>query len=444
MSSGRATIRARLRDRGIPSLAQAVSATGGVAIALGVLLISIDIRADNSGRAAETALFAGLVLAGVLVLVLLPDGLHPAGVSAIVLGIPGALGWLLLPGAQKFADIRPFLILTIGGWIVAFAIPRTGGRPIFIAAAAVLLWLWVLGEVVGTGAYSASPIPSPPEHTMFSLSAFAGARATVVLGDLDQTDPLYPLAESCGNGDFAACDDLYNQAVSGSGFQQFAATCGNAQPNTRRAGFCNDFGSSPLQPAQPFPTFQTPTFNPTGPIAPFTTTTGDKSFDIGIVSALFGVIYLGAVFVLDRVRWRGLATAFVVPGFLALVTGTQSLGNAAHHAWVGGGLTLVAGLFIGVVGDRTGRRFTTWVGGVTVALGALVIALDTAHISRSVNGGNVKLAGPGLIVLGFGAGLVALGLVIAHLLRHPTNLPPEVSPLPPPPPDPAPSWPTLH
>jgi hypothetical protein len=81
---------------------------------------------------------------------------------------------------------------------------------------------------------------------------------------------------------------------------------------------------------------------------------------------------------------------------------------------------------------------------VTVALGALVIALDTAHISRSVNGSNVKLAGPGLIVLGFGAGLVALGLVIAHLLRHPTNLPPEVSPLPPPPPDPAPSWPTLH
>jgi hypothetical protein len=123
-----------------------------------------------------------------------------------------------------------------------------------------------------------------------------------------------------------------------------------------------------------------------------------------------------------------LATAFVVPGFVALLSGTESLGLAAHHAWVGGLLTLVAGLGIGFVGDRTKRRFTTWAGAVAAAFGTLTVALDTAHISRAFGASNVKLAGPGLIVIGFGVGLVALAVVLAGLLGWPGEMTPGARP----------------
>ena len=262
--------------------------------------------------------------------------------------------------------------------------------------------------MAGTGAFSAAPIPSPPAHTLFSLESFARVRATVTIGDLDPLNPLYPLAQECSFGDGASCDALYRQAPAGSDFQQFAATCGNASPGIDHAGNCADLGT--IQPGQSIPNVS--------PISPaITAATGDKSFDIGLVSAFFGVLYLMALFVLDRAQLRGLATAFVVPGFVALLTGTQSLGNAAHHAWVGGLLTFVAGIGIGLVGDLTGRRFTTWAGGFAVALGALIVALDASHISHSVRNGSVELAGPGLIVVSFGAGLVATAYVLSQLLR---------------------------
>jgi hypothetical protein len=432
LSSVGVDIRALARHRAVPTLAEAISATGGVAVTLGVLLITIDLRADNPGRAAETALFAALVLAGYLTLRLLPAETHAAGVSAIVLGIPGTLGWLLLPGAHRYADIRPFILLTIAAWILAFVLPRTRGRTIFIAAAAVFLWLWVLGEVAATDAYSASPIPSPPAHTIFSLESFATVRpAAVELGDLDSSDPLFALAQQCSDGEAQACDELYTEAEPGSDFQGFAATCGNSQPDTGSAGFCilaqqGGFGASPI-----------PNLNP---ISPITTTGDDKSFEIGLVSTLFGVLYLGALYVLDRSGWRGLATAFVVPGVVALVTGMQSLGNASHHVWGAGLLTFIAGLFIGLIGDRTGRRFTTWAGAVAAALGGLTVALDLSHVTHALNGENVKLAGPGLIVVGFGIGLAAAGTLIAYVLGN--------GPSGPPPPDvpteePPAAWPTL-
>ena len=174
----------------------------------------------------------------------------------------------------------------------------------------------------------------------------------VDLGDLDPTDPLYPLAEQCAAGDSTSCDTLYREAPSGSDFQAFAETCGNPSSSIVSAGSCR------LSVTNPF--IQTPGSLPT--IDPITPLRGadDKSLEIGLVSTFFGVAYLGALVVLDRGKQSGIATAFVVPGFVALLSGTESLGNAAHHAWVGGLLTLIAGIGIGLVGDRTKRRFTTW------------------------------------------------------------------------------------
>jgi hypothetical protein len=438
------TIRERARIRGIPSLADAVAATGAVAVAIGVLLMAVDVHAAQSGVAAETAMFAGLVLAGYLVLIFAPAEVHAAGVTAIVLGIPGAMGWAFLPGAHSFGDVRPFLLLTIAGWALAFVAPRSTGRTIFVGAAALFLWLWLLGEVAGTGAFSAAPLPSPPAHTIFSLRSFVGGRATVDVSDLDPTNPLYPIAVRCSEGDESACDTLYRSAPEGSDFKQFGATCGNTIPNAENAGFCDlsqSFGSTPFN--------STPSLNP---ITPFKAASDKKSTDIGIVSAFFGVLYLGALWLLDRNSWRGLATAFVVPGFVALLTGAQSLGDAANHAWVSGVLTFVAGLAFGFVGDVTQRRFTTWAGAIAAAYGAVVVALDAVHISHSVSNGNVKLAGPGLVVCLFGVMLVGLGYLIARLFAgHPGSgsasfelIPPSPgAPAAPPPPTDAPSWPTL-
>ena len=377
-----------------------------------MLLIAIDVRAEHSGSGAQVAMFAGLVLAGYLVLLFAPDEVHAAGVTAIVLGIPGAFGWGFLPGARSFDDVRPFLVLTIAGWVVAFVAPRTRGRTVFVGVAALFLWLWILGEVAGTSAFSAAPLPSPPRHTLFSLEALVTERGAVDLVDLDPTDPLYPLAVRCDSGDGSACDELYRSAPEGSDFKEFGATCGNTSADAENAGFCSlseSFGNG----GGSFGT--TPSSNP---ITPLATASDDKSFDIGIVSAFFGVVYLGALWLLDRNRWRGLATAFVLPGLVALLTGAQSLGNAASHAWVAGVLTFVAGLGFGFVGDVTQRRFATWAGAVAAAYGALTVALDAVHISHSLSNGDVKLAGPGLVVCLFGAMLVGLGYLIARFLAR--------------------------
>ncbi len=420
------------RARGEPSLATVVSSTGGAVVTLGVLLITIDMRAGASGHLAEAGLFAALIVAGYLVVSLLGSETHPAGITAIALGIPGALGWWLLPGAHSFGDVRPFLVLTILAWAVAFVAPRTRGRAIFVGAAALVLWLWILGEVAGTDAYSAQPVPSPPPHTLFSLQRLTQPRATAQLGDLDPNDPLFHLAQECDFGDAASCDSLYRQAPAGSDFAAFAASCGNSQPDESEAGKCSS-SALPATGFSPFPNVS--------PITPIAGATQNKSLEIGFVSTVFGVVYLGALFLLDRARWHGVATAFVIPGIVALTTGTQSLGNTWHHAWAGGALTFVAGLFIGVIGDRTRRRFTTWTGGIVAALGGLTVALDSAHITQAVSNGKVKLGGPGLIVMSFGVGLIATGFILAQVMRHPAASPSSDAGAAPPSLDAAPPWP---
>ncbi len=90
----------------------------------------------------------------------------------------------------------------------------------------------------------------------------------------------------------------------------------------------------------------------------------DKSWQIGGMSAAIAVIYLGGLALLDRRGLRGLATAFVLPGVLALATGVSALGDASNHAWIGGILALAAGVGLGLIGQGTQRRFTAWTGGV--------------------------------------------------------------------------------
>jgi hypothetical protein len=403
-------------ERGAPRLSDAIATVGSIAAGVGILMISADVFDSSPGRPAPVAMFAAFVLAGYALLLWAPRSVRPAGITAIVVGILGALGWWWLPGATSMADVRPFLILTIVAMAAAFVVPRSRGRGIFVVIVLLVLWLWAIAEIAGPEeAYSIAPIPSPPAHTVLSLSGF---QAQVTIEDLDINDPLYPLAEDCANGDMAACDQLYNDAPITSDFSEFGATCGDTF--TGSPGFCD-------QPSFDFDEEPSDTFNPMVPTTPFQTSGGDKSFEIGFVSVLFGLAYLAALFVLDRRKQRGLATAFVVPALAALIEGTSVLGNAAGHAWVGGLLTLLAGVLIGTVGHLSGaRRFTTWVGGLLIAFGALTIALDAVNIdSTTSDDGNLKIGGPGLIVVGVGIALVAFAFLAAQVLPDPDPEEPE-------------------
>jgi hypothetical protein len=404
---------ARAYERSAPAASDALAFGGGIGIAAGTLLLAGDLYAHGHGRWPGIALFAVLIAVGYLALGLLPREVHPAAVTLIVAGVPGAVGWWLLPHAHKFGDIRPFLILTILLWAACFVAPRTSGRIIFVGAALLILWLWMIGEAAGSDAYSAAPIPSPPAHTTFSLSARHGQ---VSISDLDPTNPLYPVAVQCAQGNGAQCDILYDEAEPGSDYEEFADTCGGTQPSGS-GDQCAELGGNGFSiPGSTLPFGSPPSQFPRD-IVPGTVGTGssDKSTQIGFVSLLFGIAYVGALAALDRRRRHGLGTALVVPGFLALFTGTEVLGNAAHHVWVGGLLTLVAGIAFALVGDFGGRRFTTWAGGIFAAFGVYLFAGDVTNFRKSFNGFNPNIAKPAWIIIGFGVALVGLAWVIASV-----------------------------
>jgi hypothetical protein len=429
---------ARAHDRGTPAAADAIAFTGGIGIAAGVLLLSIHAFTHGDGRPTGVALFAVLIVVGYFALGVLPRETHAAAVTLIVAGVPGTIGWWLLPGAHRFADVRPFLILTIVAWAACWLVPRTRGRTIFVAAALIFLWLWLLGEVAGIDAYSAAPVPSPPAHTVFSLSAL---RTQVTIDDLDVSSFLYPTARLCDRGVGVACDTLYAEAEPGTDFRQFADTCGGTQP-TGSGGRCAELQVGSIIPTPddfptPFDGNITPFDGLPGSGAGFGTGVDDKSLEIGLLSLLLGLAYVGALLTCDRRRWRGLGTAFVLPGLLALFTGTEVLGNAANHLWVGGLLTFVAGVGFALVGDFGGRRFTTWAGGAFAALGVYTFAGDVTNFDDSFDF-EPTLVRPALITIAFGIALVALAWFIASFRSRyprtggsePPAAPPPVQPAP--------------
>lgn len=84
-----------------------------------------------------------------------------------------------------------------------------------------------------TAAANGAPEEEPPES-----ESLAGVPEPEVASDLADygTDPaLDRLADDCEDGDFGACDDLYQQSALGSTYETYGDTCGGRNP---AAGYC--------------------------------------------------------------------------------------------------------------------------------------------------------------------------------------------------------------
>jgi uncharacterized membrane protein HdeD (DUF308 family) len=142
--------------------------------------------------------------------------------------------------------------------------------------------------------------------------------------------------------------------------------------------------------------------------------------EIGGVAALFGIAYLMAVALLDARRRTGVATAFVVPGVVALVYAIVFLGIESDNVLVAGVLSVAAGLFCGSIGTQAHRRFTVWFGAFFATVGALLVAGKLTADAVNDNGDNTGYLF-GAFTIGFGLLMAAVALVTARVLREPPN-----------------------
>jgi hypothetical protein len=397
----------RDRVRPQPSFAAALSAGGGVVVGIGVFLVALDVYIDEGDGWRGALPFVALMAVATATLFVTPRAVHPGAVSALVLSVPAVYGFLVFPSTDSFADARVFFVLTIATWSLLFVVPNSRGRPVLLGLAAALLYVWVVGEVADTGDYFAAPVESESSDTAYQLAAF-GAQETTI-DDLDQSDPLYPLAESCDAGDLAACDELWSESDVGSEFERFAESCGGdptaTYPCDRSSGFDDGLTELEDDPLEVTPLGQQ----------------DDRELEIGLVSLIFGAAYLAALLVLDQRGVRAIATAFVIPAVGALVVAAAALGTATDSAIVGGLITFLIGIVIGIVGFAGGdRRFTAWGGGVMASVGALIVAGDVAPTPSPFTE-DLDLIDTGAVVFAFGVVVIALGWLAHRLLDAPRD-----------------------
>ena len=163
---------------------------------------------------------------------------------------------------------------------------------------------------------------------------------------------------------------------------------------------------------------------------------------IGGVSLAFGVVYLIGVAFLDARGRRGIATAAVLPGVIAMVDAVTFFGLEAKSVVVAGLLSVAAGLFVGSVGTHSHRRFTVWVGAFGATVGAVLLAGKVTDSTTSGGSNSHTASVFGAFAIVFGAAMVAVAALVARLLREPRTGDDRAAastpspPLPPPPPTP--------
>jgi hypothetical protein len=144
--------------------------------------------------------------------------------------------------------------------------------------------------------------------------------------------------------------------------------------------------------------------------------------DLGALGALslgFGLVYLIGVAALDARGRRGIATAAVLPGVIAMIDSVIFFGDKANNVVVSGLLSLAAGLFVGAVGAQSHRRFTVWIGAFGATVGAVVLTAKIADSTTSSGSNSHAASVFGAVTIVFGAAMVIVAVLAARVLREP-------------------------
>jgi hypothetical protein len=383
----------RFAERATPWLANAIAGGAGALGASGVIAFGIDLYPDNERDVgwAGLALCVVLVAAGLALVVALPTLLESAGVAMVAIGVAGAMAFVVFPRVDSAGDLRPFFAVTIVAWLLGFAFGPARARPLLLALALLMALTWATVEVADVN--SASFNPFAPSFT-FDGGSSSGDGITLPTGPDGSFSPdTFPSGTDTvplGSDAFPPGTDLFPPG--------------------------NDFTIGPRQ---------------------------DPNFgEIGAVSLAFGLVYLIGVALLDARGRRGIATAAVLPGVIAMVDAVTFFGLEAESVVVAGLLSVAAGLFVGTVGTQSHRRFTVWVGAFGATVGAVLLA---GKVTDSTTGGgsNSHTASVyGAFAIVFGAAMVAVAVLVARLLREPEtgdDQAPASTPSPPSDPSPPPA-----
>jgi hypothetical protein len=140
---------------------------------------------------------------------------------------------------------------------------------------------------------------------------------------------------------------------------------------------------------------------------------------IGGICLVLALLYLVAAFLLGRRDRDGMATPFVLAGIIIAPIGLFALADTMGNLGTGVAFTFL-GLAFAAGGALTGRRWTTWFGGVLVVQGMSVIVIEAVGDDATPTTG-------GLALMGAGALVIVVAWVVGALLNEPLETHPGPS-----------------
>lgn len=434
-STGYLGWRAHLRP--VPSLTSALGAAGGLLAVIGVLALATD-QSDltTSGEPSGTigaAFCALVVLAGLVAVYFGNEPVRAGAVTAIVVAVPAFWIFLLAVGATS-DPTTSIEILTLLSWGALYAVPPTRGRTVFLVVTLALFWVFAVDQVTDNGAsFGLDDSRSEQAPTNVGSAPFIPVGfdedEPQNYGDDSYLDGLY---DDCEAGDDTACDDLYYESPIGSEYEDFGQTCGDRDPGAfggecatgsnvgpdvgpdidggPDSDFDSDFGNGVDDEPIPFPPEGDVIDEPfVGDLDLFLTGTTEPDRGPGVMSMVIGLVYLAAAFGLDRKRYAGAATPFLVIGMLATALGAVLV--VSDVAWLAGLMVAATGTLGIWVAVPSRRRGSAWLGLAIVVTGVLVFTIDIFSDSESVVGFGLLTAALGILLIAVAAVLAAQGIL---------------------------------
>ena len=157
---------ARADGRPIPWLHQALAAGGGLLLALGAVVLGVDLgTGDEFNRwplVVIAAVLLGLAFVGTQLLAdhLLGPSVAAAGTAIVATIVPVELSVLILWKSPSSSSVRAFCAVTIIAFVVLFVVPPFRRRPVLLFGAAFTAWFWGLYEVQASSSSRSSLVSS--------------------------------------------------------------------------------------------------------------------------------------------------------------------------------------------------------------------------------------------------------------------------------------------